>query len=195
MGKTDNDHYVDNKKLLRHLKDFRERRKKDPNAPVDDYIGRSILKIAERYTSRPNFIGYTYRQDMINSAVLNVLQYIGNFDPDKSNNPFAYITQIIHFACLRVIREEKTQQYVKYKSLQKFYEENETELQEIDADHDYDMSNPLYDNMEDFINDFEESVEQSKKNRSNNSQPSNKSTKKEPKKTLKFTTDEESEDE
>lgn len=186
------EHYVDNKKLLRHLKEFRERRKKDPNAPVDDYIGWSILKIAERYTSRPNFAGYTYRQDMINTAVLNVLQYIGNFDPDKSNNPFAYITQIIHFACLRVIREEKTQQYVKYKSLQKFYDENDIDVQESDTDNNFDMSNPLYDNMEDFINEFEESVERMKQNRSANASPrtmKNK-TEKKPKNQLVFEDDE-----
>jgi hypothetical protein len=44
--------------------------------------------------------------------------YCENFDPDKSNNPFSYFTQIIYFAFLRRIQKEKKQNYIKYKFLE-----------------------------------------------------------------------------
>ena len=40
---------------------------------------------------KPNFINYTYRQEMISDGIENCLQYIHNFNPEKSNNPFDHI--------------------------------------------------------------------------------------------------------
>ena len=64
---------------------------------------------------RPNFINYTYRDDMISDGIENCLQYMNNFNPKKSNNPFAYFTQIIYYAFIRRIQKEKKQQDVKAK--------------------------------------------------------------------------------
>ena len=50
--------------------------------------------------------------------------YVHNFDPSKSSNPFAYFTQIIHYAFLRRIQKEKKQLEIKNKILEKTgYEE------------------------------------------------------------------------
>lgn len=49
----------------------------------------------------------------------NCLQYIHNFNPEKSQNPFAYFTQIIHYAFLRRIQREKRQMEIKNKILEK----------------------------------------------------------------------------
>ena len=65
------------------------------------------LKIANGLSYRPNFINYTYRQEMISDGIENCLQYIHNFDPEKSKNPFAYFTQIIYYAFIRRIQKEK----------------------------------------------------------------------------------------
>ena len=46
-------------------------------------------------------------------------QYIDNFDPSKSTNPFAYFTQIIYYAFLRRIQKEKKQLDIKNKLLEK----------------------------------------------------------------------------
>ena len=40
---------------------------------------------------------------------------MSNFDPDKSDNPFAYFTQIIYYAFIRRIQKEKKQMQVKAK--------------------------------------------------------------------------------
>ena len=45
-----------------------------------------FLKIANHLSYRPNFINYTYRDDMISDGIENCLQYMNNFNPDKSDN-------------------------------------------------------------------------------------------------------------
>jgi len=113
-------HYVDNKKFLQAMTEYRdkcnkaeEKGRKKP--PVTNYIGECFLKIANHLSYRPNFINYTYRDDMISDGIENCLQYMSNFDPDKSDNPFAYFTQIIYYAFIRRIQKEKKQMQVKAK--------------------------------------------------------------------------------
>ena len=113
-------HYVDNKKFLQAMIEYRdkcrkaeEKNRKKP--PVTNYIGECFLKIANHLSYRPNFINYTYRDDMISDGIENCLQYMNNFDPDKSDNPFAYFTQIIYYAFIRRIQKEKKQAQVKAK--------------------------------------------------------------------------------
>ena len=65
-----------------------------------------------------------YREDMIGDGIENCIQYIHNFDPEKSSNPFAYFTQIVYYAYLRRIAKEKRQQAIREKILErKGYEE------------------------------------------------------------------------
>ena len=91
----------------------KKRNRKKPD--VTNYIGECFLKIANHLSYRPNFINYTYRDDMISDGIENCLQYMNNFDPDKSDNPFAYFTQIIYYAFIRRIQKEKKQMQVKAK--------------------------------------------------------------------------------
>ena len=111
-------HYVDNKKFLVAMIEYREKvqkaeDKKRTKPVVTNYIGECFLKIANHLSYRPNFINYTYRDDMISDGIENCLQYMRNFNPEKSNNPFAYFTQIIYYAFIRRIQKEKKQQDVK----------------------------------------------------------------------------------
>jgi len=114
------EHYVDNKLFLQAMIEFKdkcakaEKRKRKP-PPVTNYIGECFLKIANHLSYRPNFINYTFRDDMISDGIENCLQYLKNFNPDKSNNPFAYFTQIIYYAFIRRIQKEKKQMQVKAK--------------------------------------------------------------------------------
>ena len=113
-------HYVDNKKFLEAMiehKDKCEKAKdKGKNRPeVTNYIGECFLKIANHLSYRPNFINYTFRDDMISDGIENCLQYMDNFNPDKSKNPFAYFTQIIYYAFIRRIQKEKKQIQIKSK--------------------------------------------------------------------------------
>ena len=124
MARKKGVHYVDNAKFLQAMKDWKEQCKDaeeagDETPRISDYIGECFLKIANGLSYRPNFINYTYRSEMVSDGIENCLQYIHNFDPEKSKNPFAYFTQIIYYAFLRRIQKEKKQTHIKNKMIEK----------------------------------------------------------------------------
>ena len=116
-------HYVDNAKFLEAMIEYKKEYNisiyNDKELPqISEYLGSVFLKIAQRLSFRPNFINYTFKNDMISDGIENCLHYIHNFNPDKSTNPFAYFTQIIYYAFIRRIQKEKKQLYIKYKTMQ-----------------------------------------------------------------------------
>ena len=134
-------HYVNNADFLaaiaKYKKEVKEAQEQGlPKPIVSNYIGECILKIANHLSYKPNFINYSYRDDMILDGIENCIQYIDNFDPDKSNNPFAYFTQIIYYAFLRRIAKEKKQAYIKGKLIQDMPFEA-FELQDQDDDGEF----------------------------------------------------------
>src|SRR6056300_1264153 len=119
---TYKEHYVNNKDFLAAMTEYRKlvqeaKKKGVQKPPVTDYIGECFLKIANHLSYRPNFIDYTLKDDMISDGIENCLQYVSNFNPEKSNNPFAYFTQIIYYAFIRRIQKEKKQAEIKQKLL------------------------------------------------------------------------------
>tara|TARA_R100000734_G_C3318530_1_gene112771 strand:+ start:350 stop:871 length:522 start_codon:yes stop_codon:yes gene_type:complete len=161
-------HYVDNKKFLEEMKTFRNNviHSKENNLPrpiVPNYIGECIFKIATHLVRKPNFNNYTFKEDMVSDGVENCLLYIDNFDPAKSENPFAYFTQIIYYAFLRRIQKEKKHLYVKYKAM-----ENEVIVSLIENNGEdsvvNQLSGVLHDSYsQDFITDFINTFEKSKR--------------------------------
>ena len=120
MAKKKGVHYVDNKVFLQAMIEWKEEcTEQDEQIPVTNYIGECFFKIATHLSYRPNFINYTYRDEMISDGIENCLQYVANFDAEKSKNPFAYFTQIIYYAFLRRIQKEKKQSHVKHQLIEK----------------------------------------------------------------------------
>jgi len=118
------DHYVNNKEFLAALIKYREDKEiaeiqGKPKPPIPRYIGECFLKIANHLSFKPNFVNYMFKEDMISDGIENCVQYIHNFNPEKSQNPFAYFTQIIHYAFLRRIQREKRQLEIKNKILER----------------------------------------------------------------------------
>ena len=118
------EHYVNNKEFLAALIAYREERevaeaKGLPRPVIPRYIGECFLKIAPHLSFKPNFVNYMFKDDMVSDGIENCVQYIHNFNPEKSQNPFAYFTQIIHYAFLRRIQREKRQLEIKNKILEK----------------------------------------------------------------------------
>ena len=115
-------HYVDNKVFLQAMIDWRadwtDDKKETAKPRISNYIGECFLKIATHLAYRPNFINYTYREEMVSDGIENCLQYAQNFNPEKSSNPFAYFTQIIYYAFLRRIAKEKKQTHVRNKMIE-----------------------------------------------------------------------------
>ncbi|WLW37069.1 sigma factor [Synechococcus phage S-MS29] len=117
-------HYVNNQEFLAALIKYKDEvaiaeARGLPKPKVNNYIGSCFLKIATHLSYRPNFINYMYKDDMVCDGIENCIQYIDNFDPSKSKNPFAYFTQIVYYAFLRRIAKEKRQLDIKEKILEK----------------------------------------------------------------------------
>ena len=124
MPRKKSEHYVNNKELLEALIVYRAKvahaKENDlPKPRITNYLGSCFLKIATHLSYKPNFVNYMFRDDMISDGIENCVQYIHNFDPEKSRNPFAYFTQIIHYAFLRRIQKEKKQLDIKNKIIEK----------------------------------------------------------------------------
>ena len=124
MVKKKSEHYVNNKELLEALIVCRAKVAEaaelgKPKPRITNYIGECFLKIATHLSFKPNFVNYMFREDMISDGIENCVQYIHNFDPEKSRNPFAYFTQIIHYAFLRRIQKEKKQLEIKTKIIER----------------------------------------------------------------------------
>ena len=118
------EHYVNNKEFLAALVVFKAKclaakEAGEQRPQISNYIGECFLKIATHLSYKPNFVNYMFREDMICDGIENCVQYIENFNPEKSKNPFAYFTQIIYYAFLRRIQKEKRQLEIKNKILDK----------------------------------------------------------------------------
>ena len=121
--KKPKEHYIDNQKFYQEMLKLKQQIKEaeesdEPKPQISDYIARCFMGIGENLAKKPNFMNYPFKDDMISDGVENCLMYCGNFDPQKSNNPFSYFTQIIYYAFLRRIQKEKKQNYIKYKYLE-----------------------------------------------------------------------------
>jgi hypothetical protein len=160
-------HYVDNKQLFAVIVDYRTRVQEaaandKPKPQIPNYVGECILLIAKRLATKPNFVNYSYRDEMISDGIENCVSYFDNFDPSKSDNPFAYFTQIIYYAFLRRIQKEKKQLYIKHKTAENSMLFNE--LVEQGADDEFAFNPAEFDNesVSDFIKSFEEGIDKKK---------------------------------
>ena len=134
------EHYVNNKEFLAALEVYiaqvNRAKLNDKEPPqIPRYIGECFLKIANHLSYKPNFVNYMVKDDMICDGIENCVRYIHNFNPEKSKNPFAYFTQIIYYAFLRRISQEKKQLEIKNKILEK------SNFDEVFASNDLDASN------------------------------------------------------
>jgi hypothetical protein len=155
-------HYVNNadflKALIQYKKDCRKAKREGTTKPkIPNYVGKCLMLIAENLSHKPNFISYSFRDEMIADGVENCIMYFDNFDPKKSKNPFAYFTQIIYFAFLRRIHKEKKQLYVKYKSTEQIGVLDEYEQFELEETGGATKQFEMYDNISEFIQNYEQS--------------------------------------
>lgn len=131
-------HYINNKEfslaVVEYVKTVNEAKEKDKSTPkVTDYIATCFIKIAEGLSHRPNFVRYTYREEMVMDAVENCLRAINNYKIEtatRTGNPnaFSYFTQICYFAFIRRIAKEKKQQDIKFRFIEKMGIEDFTQM-------------------------------------------------------------------
>lgn len=140
----ENIHYVNNKDFSNAVVEYctvlqEAQANKKPLPIVYDYIADCFLKIAEGLSHKSNFIGYTYREEMVMDAVENCLRAIQNYNIEAATrtgkpNAFGYFTQIAWYAFLRRIAKEKKQQDTKLKYLSQSGMEDYVVSGQMDAD-------------------------------------------------------------
>ena len=124
MVRKRSEHYVNNKELFAAIVAYKleileAEKLGKPKPRITNYLGECFLKIATHLSYKPNFVNYMFKDDMVCDGIENCVQYINNFNPEKSKNPFAYFTQIIHYAFLRRIQKEKKQLEIKQKIIER----------------------------------------------------------------------------
>lgn len=160
-------HYVDNKQLFAVIKDYKVKVAEaeaagKPKPMIPNYVGECILLIAKRLSTKPNFVNYSYREEMISDGIENCISYFDNFDPNKSDNPFAYFTQIIYYAFLRRIQKEKKQTYIKHKTSENSMLFNELVEQGEDGEMIFNPQDFDSENVSDFVKAFEMNIDKKK---------------------------------
>jgi DNA-directed RNA polymerase specialized sigma subunit len=162
MAKVKN--YINNKTLygamIHYRTELKEAERLETEKPiVPKYIGESILLICNNLAKKPNFSGYTYKSDMISDGIMDCISAVDNFDPDRTNNPFAYFTQIAWNAFLRRIQKEKKQTYIKHKNY-----ENSFLLMDVFDEANKSMQLKTNDYSADIVRSFEDKLTKTKKN-------------------------------
>jgi hypothetical protein len=145
--KKKSEHYVNNKDFYQALVEYKKqvddaKEKGLPKPRISNYLGDCFLRIANHLAYKPNFVNYMFKDDMICDGIENCVQYIHNFDTNRTN-PFAYFTQIVYYAFLRRIAKEKKQLEIKSKIIERSgYDEVFTS-----EDGDYADMNSIKDNI------------------------------------------------
>jgi hypothetical protein len=120
--KTKKENYVDEKEFTAEIKAFYE------SGKPTDTLGTMIFKIANGLSHRPNFINYSFRDEMVADAIVNMFRAINGkkFDLNKGYNPFSYFTCIaFHTFCTRIKKEKKHRE-----AIEAYQEEYYPELME-----------------------------------------------------------------
>jgi len=94
-------HYVNNKEMLEEFRLYKKTGK------ISNELGEMFVKIAENLSNKSNFIGYSWKEEMIGEAVLTCIKYCKNFDPEKSTNPFGYISRFCYNSFIEYIKKQK----------------------------------------------------------------------------------------
>lgn len=85
---------------------------------IPDSVARQFIALANKLGSRYNFAGYTFRDEMVSSAIFACCAKIRKFNILVSNNAFAYFTNVCWRAMVDVINHEEKMSYIKAKSFE-----------------------------------------------------------------------------
>lgn len=126
--KRPTEHYVDNKVFSAAVNEYviavnEAKSKEEPIPSIPEYIGDCFVRICEGLSHAPNWIRYSYRDEMVADAIENCVRKILNFDISKATrtglpNAFSYFTQIAYFAFIRRLTIEKKQFEIKMKYIE-----------------------------------------------------------------------------
>jgi hypothetical protein len=76
---------------------------------MSDNLAQMVSKIANKLSYAPNFINYTYREEMVGDGIIRMFKALTSkkYDHAKGSNPFSYFTRIAFNAFRNRIKKEK----------------------------------------------------------------------------------------
>lgn len=81
---------------------------------MTDELANMLMMLCARYAKHPDYANiYSYDEDMKAFAMLTFVKVWRSFNPEKSNNPFAYFTQICRHAFYQYLNHETKQRTIK----------------------------------------------------------------------------------
>jgi hypothetical protein len=114
--------YINNNDLLAEVILFKS------TGVMSENLGKMLLTLANNYSSKGNFVGYTWRGDMVAEAVLTCVKYLKNFNPERSSNVFSYVTQICKNSFKLYIKDQNKHSKIKdicFNTMDDFMKDNE----------------------------------------------------------------------
>lgn len=107
--KSQDENYVDPKVFFEEIKKYYKTNE------ISDFLSDSVCKIAHGLSFAPNFINYSYKDEMVGDAILKMYaalkhkKFSVTATDDKGNfhNPFSYFTTIAFHAFVTRIKKEK----------------------------------------------------------------------------------------
>lgn len=100
-------HYVTNADLMEAIAADKKTR------VLSNRLAKYLYMIAERYSYSPSFAGYSFREDMVAFAVVNLCANWHKFDPEISNQPFSFYTTAVYRSFLQYLSDEKKQRNIR----------------------------------------------------------------------------------
>lgn len=79
------------------------------SANMSDNLAMMISKISNKLSYAPNFINYSYREEMVGDGIIRMMKALiaKKYNRDKGTNPFSYFTRIAFNAFRNRIKKEK----------------------------------------------------------------------------------------
>lgn len=158
---TEKNQYVNGKEFFGMLKEYHEKYLASVEAGLDkpqvsNEIAGAIMQIANRLSNSFNFIGYSYKDEMIADAIYKCLDKVHRFDPSLSENPFAFFTQVSYNSFVNRIKIEQKQASIRARLIN---DKVTSDFVEQSLENDVDATNAFVGFLKDnniFVDYFEE---------------------------------------
>lgn len=142
MGKkTPTNYYVDPKQLKHEVVLYKQ------TGVISEPLGLILINIANRFATKPNFSGYTYKEDFIGDAILRMCEQLYKLDEKFSGTQmFSYLTQIVYWKFCHKINMEtryaKTKEDYRDKVFDQIEHEEGIKFKDNPDDNDLNLNDP-----------------------------------------------------
>lgn len=97
--------YVDNSDMLAEIAKSKDR------GQMTDRLAKMMILMSKRFFTRVNYAKYGFRDEMADESLMHMFGAWQKFNPEKSQNPFSYFTEIMKNVANRfLIREKKSRE-------------------------------------------------------------------------------------